>query len=1092
VGRRRSQGLLEGLIFVVLAAGWAWPARAQETMRVTRNVPGESKPLDLAADELATWIEDGQLVIMARGNVLLHLGVFQARFTQGVLWIDLARQKSTRILHADLYVEGEVRVENGGEIKRGPRALLDLNTRGTLELKSVKARVAQQVLRDDPLYQRAFADRASAPAPAVAGRPPAQTPPNASPIRRTSYYQGPTLPPGPPTQQPRDQPPGAVPSRATGQAPTPGAAVDPNQRPPNLPQPVPPANPPPNTQGAAGVPPGTAPPTRLLATLPQAPGTPAPLRQYSIAPRRPGSFEFLQLPPLPTGEQVIVVTSGVIMNVRGLDRLDLLDIAADRLVLWTRGNVQELFSNMQRPGGETGRELEFYLDGNVEIRSHQGTEDRLIRADEVYYDAYRNVAVALNADLEFKQPGLPDPVHLQARELHQLGPEKFEALGSRIFSSRTPGDPGLTVVFARATLEQKKIIKKSIFGRTVTDRLTGEPLYEPQQLVRGDNVFLKIEDFPIFYLPFVQGDAHDPLGPIQGFNFGYNHVFGGQFQTTLNVYDLIGLTPTPGTRWRLDLDYMTARGPALGTEFDYGGKDMFDIPSKYDGLVKAWGIDDHGKDILGGGRGELEPHPEWRGRVLWRQNIFDLPYGFTVQSQLSALSDKNFLEQYYKVEFDTDLNQETFLYIKQQQDNWAWTVLAEPGIRRWVTETESLPRLDAYLIGQSIFDRLTYNAHASAGYFRLSTTDQPPPPVVSTDVNVNTSRFDLWQDLSLPFYLGPVKIVPYGVIDLTEYTEDINGDMRGRVYGGGGVRASMPLTRLYPDVQNVLLNLNGINHKIVLTTNFYAAQTNEHFTHFPQLDRLYDDATDQAIRDITPVQPIINTTFGPLLATLGQPNSIYNPQRYAIRRLLEMNVDTLDDIEALQFDIRQRLQTKRGYPGQQHEVDWMTLDLSGSYFPRADRDNFGEHFAFLQYDWLWNIGDRTALASSGWIDPVSDGARVFTIGAYLNRPDRTSFYLGYRQIDPLQSRAVTGAFTYIFSPKYATTFSSTYDFGTGQSLANSLVLTRMGSDLQVSLGFTYNALTNNFGFVFEILPNLAAQSSRRIGMPAFGSGLLGR
>ena len=161
----------------------------------------------------------------------------------------------------------------------------------------------------------------------------------------------------------------------------------------------------------------------------------------------------MTLPPLPSGEQVMVVTNGVILNVRGLDRLDLLDIAADRLVLWTKGNAQELLNNMQRPGGQTGRELEFYLAGNVEIRSHQNGEDRLIRADEVYYDAYRNAALALNADLEFKQPGLPDPVHMQARELHQLSLEKFEGLETRIFSSRTPGDPGLTVVFANATLE---------------------------------------------------------------------------------------------------------------------------------------------------------------------------------------------------------------------------------------------------------------------------------------------------------------------------------------------------------------------------------------------------------------------------------------------------------------------------------------------------------------------------------------------------------------------------------------------------------------------------------------------------------------
>jgi hypothetical protein len=1090
VGQVRARRIIYALVACLVAAGWVRPVAAQELLRITRNMPGESKLLDVAADEVATWVEDGKLVVMARGNVLVQMGTLHARFTQGILWIDLQGRQKTKILHADLYAEGDLRVQNGTENKLGSKGLLDINTRGTLELKSIKSRVAQQVRREDELYRRALAERAAT-LPPVAHTP--QVQPRATPgtqsaptIQRTNYE--PAQPSQPSQPAPSLPPPPVQPGLAPGgPPPSPSAAAIPGITPAIQP-PVPPSGPPPGPPTAAVQPPGTAPPPRALAATPQPPGTPAPLHQFSIQPRRPGGFQFQKLGPLPTGEDVLLVTGGAIINVSSsADRTELLDIAADRVVVWMRGNAQEAFDNMRRPGGETSRDLEFYLSGNVEIRSRQGTEDRTLRADEVYYDTSRHVALAFTSDLEFKQPGLPDPVHMQAHELHQLDINKFEALETRIFSSRTPGDPGLTVVFAKATLEQQKVIKKSIFGRTVTDRLTGEPLSEPQQLVRGDSVFLKLEDIPVFYLPFVQGDAHDPLGPIQNFNFGYNHIFGAQFSTTLNVYDLLGITPSPGTRWRMDLDYLSSRGPAFGTEFDYGGKDLFGIKNQYSGLVKAWGIYDTGTDILGGGRGELDEHPNWRGRFLWRQNVFDLPYGFTVQSQLAALSDKNLLEQYYKLEFDSDINQETFLYVKQQRDNWAWTFLAEPRIRSWVTETESLPRLDGYLIGQSFFDRITYNAHASAGYFRLLTTDQPPPPVEATQQNVNTARFDLWQDASLPFYLGPIKVAPYVVLDLTEYTKDLNGDTVGRVYGGGGVRASMPLTRLYPDVQSSLFNLNGLNHKIVLSTNYYVAQSTEPFSRFPQLDMLDDDATDQARRDITPIQPLINPANGLALAT----SPLYNPQTYAIRRLVDNRIDTLDDIEVLQLDIRQRLQTKRGYPGQQHIVDWMTLDLSASIFPHSNRDNFGDTFGFLEYDWLWNIGDRTALASTGWIDSLDQNAREFTFGAFLNRPDRTNFYLGYRQIDPIQSKAVTAAVTYVFSPKYATTLSSTYDFGTNQSLSNSLVLTRMGTDLQVSLGFTYNALQNNFGVVFEILPNLAANTAKRFGIPAFGSGALG-
>ena len=131
-------------------------------------------------------------------------------------------------------------------------------------------------------------------------------------------------------------------------------------------------------------------------------------------------------------------------------------------------------------------------------------------------------------------------------------------------------------------------------------------------------------------------------------------------------------------------------------------------------------------------------------------------------------------------------------------------------------------------------------------------------------------------------------------------------------------------------------------------------------------------------------------------------------------------------------------------------------------------------------------GRRSDPAPRGGAGPgppaaTGPGPRVFTVGAYFNRPDRTNFYLGYRQIEPLQSRAVTAAVTYIFSPKYAMTFTTSYDFGTQQALNNSVVFTRIGTDLQVSLGFTYNALQNNFGALVEVVPNLVA--GRQSGLP---------
>jgi hypothetical protein len=552
------------------------------------------------------------------------------------------------------------------------------------------------------------------------------------------------------------------------------------------------------------------------------------------------------------------------------------------------------------------------------------------------------------------------------------------------------------------------------------------------------------------------------------------------------VWNLLNREPLPGTRWNAEFDYLSRRGPAAGTTYEYGGRDLFGLSGPFSGMTRLYGIYDDATDILGGGRGEGEPHPYWRGRAFWRhaQRIFD---DYTLQTQLSLLSDKNFLEQYFKQEFDTGFNQETFVYLKYQRDIAAASLLVKPNLRDWVTEDVWLPRADAVVLGRSFFDLFTYNLWANAGYGELRPTQVPPfpsPLMMPTDQRTETGRFDVIQDLSLPVYLGPVRVAPYGVLDLTYYTDDITGESNGRLYGGGGVRASVPFSRLYPNVRSELFNLNGLYHKVVVGGNYYLADSSDPFTSFPQLDRLNDDAADQALRDITPVQTIINPAKGIFLAT----SPVFNPQLYAIRRLVDNRVDTRETIEVVQADVRQRWQTKRGFQGLEHVVDYLTLDMSASFFPHPDRDNFGKSVAFLEYDTTWNVGDRTAVVSSGWFDPFDKGARVFTVGTFLNRPDRTNFFLGYRTIDPIDSRALTGAATYIFSPKYAITASATYDFGINEALSNALVVTRMGTDLSVSVGFTYNALLNNFGFTLEVLPNVVAMNRRGPGM--FGRGLL--
>ena len=141
------------------------------------------------------------------------------------------------------------------------------------------------------------------------------------------------------------------------------------------------------------------PPPSQPAAHPPAPALPpGGARQFSIAPRSGQGFD-IKGQPLANGEQAVIVTGGVILSVSNVPGVGLLDVEADRLVVWSKGgDAQKLVAGIENAQGQSTNELEFYLAGNVEIRQNDGQEMRILRADECYYDVNHNVAVALSAN----------------------------------------------------------------------------------------------------------------------------------------------------------------------------------------------------------------------------------------------------------------------------------------------------------------------------------------------------------------------------------------------------------------------------------------------------------------------------------------------------------------------------------------------------------------------------------------------------------------------------------------------------------------------------------------------------------------------
>ncbi len=1014
--------LLCGLAACVLVtAGWLLLGTSQGQQAVL-GPPPSTPNLVLNAETITSWNDGAEKVYLLQGKTTIQQGTDTLRMDNALVWVDTSNKDLYRAI---IYPYGKANIDLEGDKREAEDVFFLMSTTGDVRSNSFKDPILEKNLSGESNYQQIKAQRG-------------QKKQVKLPIEPASTIQ-----------------------QVQQLTPIPSAEPLPG----NLPPSVAPFPPPPTIQ----LEPPVLPPPMAKIPVP---------RRLSIRPRSAARIQF-QTFPQKTGETIIVVPNGIILQITNpAEKIGVVDIEADRMVFWTSGNTQQVMNNLQSPAGESNQKLEFYLAGNVEIRSQIGKDTSTLRATEIYYDATDNSAIALKADLEIKDEKMGVPVHLQADEVRQLNPKLFQATNAQVYSTLLPSDPGFRLVVKEATIEQIERTKMGFFGNAIIDPATGQPQVVREHLFTGRNTILYYEQLPFFYVPYLKGRVEDPLGPLENVSVGVDRPFGFKVFTTWDMYQLFGLEPIEGTRWRLYLDYLARRGPFAGTSFDYKGTDAFGLGARYNGFLKAYGGQDDAFDILGGDRGErifISPnaslpvnHPDWRGFVHHRGGIYDLPYGFTVQTQLAFISDRNFIEQYYFNNWLTDYNYETSLYVKQQQDFWAWSILAQPRLQNWITETQWLPKLDGYLQGMTFLDDwFVVNAKGSAAYAQMRVPDEATFAYNPTHVDTNLARFDIAGDVSLPFNLGFVRMNPYVKGQADHYTQDLQGQPFTRLYGGAGLSSSVSVSQLFENVDSDLLNLRTLYHKAEVRANAFVADSNARYNRFPMLDLLNDNASDQALRDIFPIQTNVNPQFGNMLKS----SPLFDPQLYAIRRLVDNRFDTIDRMEVVQFETRQRLQTLRGLPGQEHVVDWMTLDIGASLFPNPNRDNFGEHWGIIEYDWLWNVGDRTALVANGWFEPIDNGPRMYNVGAYINRPDRTSLYLGYRQIDPLQSKAVIASISYQFSQKYSVTASTSYDFGVeNQSFGFQLV--RTGTDVQVLLGLNYNSIINSVGFQLEIVPTL--------------------
>ena len=776
----------------------------------------------------------------------------------------------------------------------------------------------------------------------------------------------------------------------------------------------------------------------------------------------PPVFETIDRPEL--NETLVLARGGVTVLIRDvtaqlpsgqLMELGTVSLSADRVIGWLP-LVRNLFNGVTDFSAAEG---ELYLEGDIVFR--QG--ERIIYADSMYYNTSSERGLVLNAEAITTVPEYQGIVRLKAEVLQQVASGNFIAFDAAITSSRM-GVPRYWLQSDRLQLTDRKRIEP--------DPVTGIPRSRSEPFVDSIDNFVYFGGVPLLYWPTLSTSLERPAFYLSGIKVKNDSNFGTQLLLDWDLFQLLGIEDAPrGVDWDLSTDYLSDRGPAVGTTLQYNTPSMFGLPGPVNGYFDTWIIDDSGRDRLGRGRLSLQPEKSTRGRSLLRHRHY-LPNDYELIAELGWISDRNFLEQYLENEWDREVDHRTALRMRKYYYSHLFDLSVQTQLNDFFTEEERLPSLDHYMIGGSIFgDRFTWSAHNKVGYSKLNVADPPKDPVqaageaaVPGEANRSGVVASTRQELALPVQLGPIRIVPNVSGEASHYGEAADGDSLSRLLGQAGVRASMSAWRLDPTIQSSLLNVRGLAHKVEWTAEYFYADSDTNLNELPLYDPLDDNAQEQFRR-----RHIIDTFGGALPAR-------FDPRTYAFRhgfqRLIASPSDVIaDDLEQFRFGLHQRWQTKRGLPGRERIVDLLQMDVDLMVFPDADRDNFGETLGPATYDFRYHIGDRVSLLSDGYIDFFPDGLRSISAGVRSSRPGVGDVYLGLLSLQgPISSTVLRSTVDYRMNEKWIGSASTTYDFGKTGNIGQSFGLTRIGESLLLRLGINIDEGRDNVGVGFAIEP----------------------
>jgi len=684
-----------------------------------------------------------------------------------------------------------------------------------------------------------------------------------------------------------------------------------------------------------------------------------------------------------------------------------------------------------------------YVSGNVVMS--EGV--RSIRSHEMFYDINNRRALAVNAVMRTYDEERRIPVYVRAQQLHMVAQGVFKADDVTLTTSEFHV-PQVSLNVARIVITDTMTVDQA------TGRVTNHDFDAEMKDVR-----VKARGWTVLRWPGMRSNLERPDMPLKSASIGNSDVFGRSVETEWYLSRVLGLREPKDTDATLAVDYFDKRGPGVGVDIDY-------LRDNYFGQIQGYLIQDRGLDRLGrvDSRRNLDPPHDERGRFRLQHRQF-LPNQWQVTTEFSYLSDRNYLEQFQRDEFDLDKEQETLVHMKRSANNMAFALTSKYRINEFVSQVEEQPSAEFHWTGQSLLDdKLTFYSDSQVGRFRSQFDQDTTPTGSSRFYTLAMTR----NELDMPIRLHRSKLVPFvagnaGFEDEDGFFTTVQDQTTARKesiwFGEVGLRFSLdPLWQTYPDVQSRLWDLNQMRHVIepyALAVSYWEEEA------------------------------------------VAQQRDTFNA------------------------GVTQRWQTKRGVGDKQRTVDWLRWDLSATWVneasemwngpshmmwnrplvpirhaytsvvPGRDRRNsnfYGASRNYVGSDLVWRISDSTAILGDCYFDTAAGIVRQTQWGvSHMRWPD-LNLYIGSSYLRDVRNsegqigtHALTFSALYKLDPRYAMVLSHQYDTDYGASIYSEVTLLRKYHRLNYGLTFRVDESLDTSSVVFSLWPEGIEELSMGMG-----------